>query len=145
MTLSVRYSRYSPASRSFSKVKNSVICAEFSTGHIFKLWKMNENPCFFKYLSMKITLQWAQNSIFLMENSFSPIYFHWQILGIQRNSWCLVWNVSSFILCKFPSLFSTAKLNLGHRFSQFTLRFELGFLDVGLRLYFKLCPNSRGD
>ena len=48
-------------------------------------------------------------------------------------------------LCKFPSLFSTLKLKLGHSFSQFTLRFDLRFLNVGLRLYFELFSNLRKD
>ena len=82
-----------------------------------------------------------------MENSFFPIYFRWEILTIHgnsvSNSWCLVWNGSSLILCKFPSLFSTVKLKLGLSFSQFTLRFELGFFNAGIRLYFEHFPNSR--
>ena len=42
--------------------------------------------------------------------------------------------MTSLILCKFP-LFSIVKLNLGH----------LKFLNVGVRLYFKLFPNSQED
>ena len=37
MGFSVRYSRYSLGSRAFTKAKNSVMCAEFPTGHILNL------------------------------------------------------------------------------------------------------------
>ena len=116
----------------------------------FKLSIMNRifNILGFKYLSMKVTFQCVQVSIFPDgKNSLFLIYFHWQIFKNQGNcvshSWCLVWNVSSLVLCKFPSLFSTVKLNLGNSCSQFTLRFKLGFLNYGLSLYFKVFPNLR--
>ena len=51
----------------------------------------------------------------------------------------------SLILCEFISFFSTVKFKLGHGFSQFTCRFKLRFLNVGLRLYFQLFPNSQND
>ena len=46
------------------------------------------------------------------------------------------------ILCIF-SLFSVVKFKLRHSNFQFILRFTVGFFDVGLRLYFKLFPNSQ--
>ena len=51
-----------------------------------------------------------------------------------------------FILCKFPILFSTVKFKLGlHSFSQFIQGSKCGFLNVGLRLYVQVLPNSQGD
>ena len=51
-----------------------------------------------------------------------------------------------FILCKFPILFSTVKLKLGlHSFSQSIQGSKCGFLNVGLRLYVQVLPNSQGD
>ena len=44
-------------------------------------------------------------------------------------------------LSKLPILFSTVKLKLGHNLSQFTYKFKLGLLNLGLRLYFQVFPN----
>ena len=50
-----------------------------------------------------------------------------------------------FFLYKFP-LISKVKLNLGHSiiFNSF-LDSKLGFVNVGLRLYFRLFPNLQKD
>ena len=148
MRFSVRYSRdIAQSAGHFPRLKFCDMCRITNWSH-FKPSIMNEkfNFLIFKCLSIKITLQWFKIPFFSMENSFFLIYFHWQILKIQEHcvshSRCLVWIVSSLILCKFPSVFSTLKLKLGHSFFQFTFRFKLVFLNVRLRLYFELFPDS---
>ena len=44
-------------------------------------------------------------------------------------------------LSKLSILFLTVKLKSGHNFSQFTYKFKLGLLNLGLRLYFQVFPN----
>ena len=44
--------------------------------------------------------------------------------------------------CKLLVSFSTVKLKLGHSFSEFIYRFKIGFLNLGLKLYFQVFPNS---
>ena len=38
-------------------------------------------------------------------------------------------NVTGLILCKFSILFSTEKFELGHNFSQFIYRFNIGIFE----------------
>ena len=49
--------------------------------------------------------------------------------------------MSRLILCKLPILFSTVKLRLGQKFSQFIHRFKIGiFLVLVLGCTFKVFP-----
>ena len=119
------------------------------TWSFFKLSVFLSIFLFFKYLSMKITLQWVQNSIFLNRKFIFPILFSW------TNSRKLITSFMMFIYFEVcPALFD---VNYQPYFQQWNSnweiaflnspldRFELGFLNVGLGLYFELFPNSQKD
>ena len=117
-----------------------MICDEFLTGHILSLaqWKIRSIYLFLKYLSMKIILQWVQNSIFpygklIFLNLFS--------LTSNKNSGKLCISFMMFSLKCFQFYF---RVNSHPYFQQWNsnwdkvflnsplgVRFELGFLNVG--------------
>ena len=99
-----------------------------------------------------------------MENIFFPIYdiflkffpIHDIFLKFDEMKYLIdyVWNEDSLIiLCKLTISFSAVKLKLGPSFFQFIHRFKysfdydsnIGFLSVGLMLYFQVFSNSRKD
>ena len=74
--------------------------------------------------------------------NFSQFIFNDKYLKLKKVVYLIHDVHPSLILFKFSFLFSTVNLKLGLSFPHFTLRFKLGFLNLSLRVYFRLFTNS---
>ena len=67
-------------------------------------------------------------SLFSIEDIFFPIDKFLKFEVMEYPIHCVL-NRSSLILCKLLALYSTLKLELGSKFSQFIHRFEIGIFE----------------
>ena len=113
--------------RAFTKIKSSAVCSE-----CIMCWK-------FHFSQWKIYFSQFNDNFLKFEEMKNLIHY--------------VWNENILLLFKLTISFSTVKLKLGTKFSQFIHRFRYSYnydsnmrlLSVGLILYFQVLLDSQRD